>query len=83
MLLALAVAVSFDSVCPISVASQSGICQGEMAMGEQHAANAMHTDVQGRSLSAKHGMRSDKGHFSFDRTGNSAERALMSESKRP
>ena len=31
-------------------------------MGEQHAANAMHTDVHGRSLSAKHGMRSAEAH---------------------
>jgi hypothetical protein len=64
--LALALAVAFKSV-PISVASQSGLCQDEMAMGERYIANAMHTDVHGRSLSAEHGMRSDKGHFSFDK----------------
>ena len=67
--IALSFAFAFDSVCPLSVASQSGICQGEMHRGEQHAANAIHKDVYGRSLSVKHGMRSDKVHFSFDAQG--------------
>jgi len=52
-LLALAFAVAFDFVCPLSVASQQWFCQGEMHMGEQRAANAMHTDVYGRPSSCE------------------------------
>ena len=53
-----------------------------MAMGEQHAANAMHTDVHGRSLSAKQDCVAIKAISVLIEQGI-ARSALMSESKRP